>query len=321
MHYKKLIEASWLWEKDRRSPYYWQYRKMLRWNSPWDFSDTDLRCAVDFLNKWNCRIHITDSLIKNIKKVCLKTKQSFQRLREFCLEDVDFANQQVKSDILFIFREFNMIGERFGSVATSKFIHMVHPALFVMWDNPIQQKFGIHDVKDPFEYLRFMHMMREEIDEALKTYMDEFKCTRENAIKELKEKCSSKNFAKLVDEYNWLTYTRKGRPIVPMGNVYSNFKEKEKYSLNKVNRSINSILIEFQKKLERNNVAESSIDTHIRRVSTYLRFCKSTGIDPYSISSKERFIEDRKQSGCQKTSIVAYKQSLNVLFRYFSRNS
>jgi len=76
-----------------------------------NFSGADLWCAADFLNKGNCQIHITNLLIERIRKASLTSKENFPRLSKFFLQNVDFANQQIRSD-LEILKRFDNIFHR-----------------------------------------------------------------------------------------------------------------------------------------------------------------------------------------------------------------
>lgn len=51
--------------------------------------------------------------------------------------------------------------------------------------------------------------MKQEANEAITTYMKDRNCDRNTTIKEIMLKCDMRTIAKLVDEYNWIKYTKK----------------------------------------------------------------------------------------------------------------
>jgi len=46
--------------------------------------------------------------------------------------------------------------------------------------------------------------MQYEVNEAIKTYMEDKGCERDTAVKEITSRCYGRTLAKLVDEYNWM---------------------------------------------------------------------------------------------------------------------
>ena len=55
----------------------------------------------------------------------------------------------------------------------------------------------------------FLPKMQLELREAIKTCMEERKLDRADAIRYICERCDGKTLAKLVDEYNYMKYTKK----------------------------------------------------------------------------------------------------------------
>ena len=85
---------------------------------------------------------------------------------------------------------------------------MINPKLFVMWDNDICAGYLLSLSASSYAY-RFMPLMKQEINEAVNTYMKNQNCNRNTAIKEIMQTCDGKTLAKLVDEYNWIKYRKR----------------------------------------------------------------------------------------------------------------
>jgi rubrerythrin len=78
-----------------------------------------------------------------------------------------------------------------------------------MWDDEIKRNVVQfrHTGEDYAFY--FLLKVQAELEDAIKTCMDERSLTRMEAIKYMQEKCNNKTLAKLIDEYNYMKYTKK----------------------------------------------------------------------------------------------------------------
>lgn len=92
--------------------------------------------------------------------------------------------------------------KRFGATAASKVLFAIRPKALPPWDNAIRKKY----VGENGSYTKFMKSVTEEI----------ISLCAENEIKieKLPEKINLPNkiVPKLIDEYNWMTITRKLTP-------------------------------------------------------------------------------------------------------------
>jgi len=136
------------------------------------------------------------------------------------LEDIDFHRAKNVGNKEFdnfeivheVFSEFCDIGYKFRWVAASKTLHQVLPKLFVMWDNPICGRLGLD--LSPRSYVHnFLPMMQREVNEAISTCIEDHNCDRAAAIHFIVEESRKisgyeKTLAKLVDEFNWIKYTK-----------------------------------------------------------------------------------------------------------------
>jgi mRNA-degrading endonuclease RelE of RelBE toxin-antitoxin system len=74
----------------------------------------------------------------------------------------------------------------------------------------------------------------------------------------------------------------------------------------KDNMEMDQVLGEFEKRLRNARRGEGGIKTHIRRVSTYLRWCGSNGYNHLQEASCEAFLKSRKSRGNKPSAIEAY---------------
>jgi len=226
MHYKDLLKAAELFMKD---PYGYDYayrcaRETIDWRNLHNLSKEEIiNRVIEFLNDWGCRLESTyfDKIASGLKDTFGQIISFLKAIENETLEDIDFSKVKKVDDkdfnhfqiIHLIFVRFCNIGYRFRWVAASKTLHMVLPRVFVMWDNPICKALGLDLSTHSYAY-NFLPQMKQEANEAISTYMQYHNCERDVAIRSIIEKSREisgyeKTLAKLVDEYNWIKYTRK----------------------------------------------------------------------------------------------------------------
>lgn len=212
--YKELLEAAEMFKEDPLAydESYFEAKGNINWQDLGSASIAEINDVVLwFLNKWKCRIPVTDSVATRIKESFQICVPFLEALKVEKLEDVDFmgvkfidahkmSNRQI---IRLTFANFSSIGQRFRNVAASKTLHMINPRLFMMWDNAIGEYYGLK--LDPFSYAyKFMPLMKEKANSAIKSMMDDLGCSRKVATNEISSSCDGKTLAKLIDEYNWV---------------------------------------------------------------------------------------------------------------------
>jgi hypothetical protein len=99
-----------------------------------------------------------------------------------------------------------------GPTSASKILHGINPQLFMMWDDNIRPGFGYFN-GDSKDYLNFMADCQKILKKIVKSYQLKFKCDIPVAIKEICEKAYpelevKKSLAKLLDEYNFMNFTK-----------------------------------------------------------------------------------------------------------------
>jgi hypothetical protein len=75
------------------------------------------------------------------------------------------------------------------------------------------------------------------------------------------------------------------------------------------------LLRDFEMKLKDREVGKGSIETHVRRVSTYLKWCREAGQDPLREKSAAAFFASRVERGNMHSTISAYEQSVRVFLK------
>jgi hypothetical protein len=225
MHYRDLLKAAELFMNEPNS-YDSAYRRARR-NVDWRHlnrlsKDEIINKAIKFLNEWACRLpsaHFSE-IADGMKDAFNEVNPLITLIENETLEDINFKGIKSVGDKEFdhfeiihsIFAEFCGIGHRFRWVAASKTLHQILPKLFVMWDNPICDKLEL-DLTTRSYVHDFLPLMQREANEAIRTYMEDQHCARDTAIHSIVEKCREicgyeKTLAKLVDEYNWIRYTK-----------------------------------------------------------------------------------------------------------------
>lgn len=216
--YDELFWACELFEKD----YYayddaWlQSYRVVDWNHLCDLSVDDVKTKViGFLNKWKCRLPYSDSLAINLKEAHRDSILLLLTLEEETIEDweedeikeVESRSLSNSKILLKVFSRFMCVGKRFSYVAASKVLHFLEPKLVVMWDNMIASRYHIPMSAENYVY-RFIPLMKRMANEAIESYQTEKGCNREEAVLALYHFRPPKTIAKLLDEYNYMRFTR-----------------------------------------------------------------------------------------------------------------
>ena len=123
-----------------------QFLQCLRTN-PKTVEIKDIREKIikGFLNSWKCRIKNTREVANTIRTSIHKLLDHLNALHDLRVESfqpdavvvIEADQITISEAIEQCYRQIRKIGYRFGPTATSKLLHILQPALFVMWDNPI----------------------------------------------------------------------------------------------------------------------------------------------------------------------------------------
>jgi len=126
----------------------------------------------------------------------------FNILKEKSLDDVNFDETE------------NLIGKIYskllsilGPTGASKALHLMNKNLFMMWDDRIRK--GYKTGTDERSYIIFMKEMQSIANEVIDSICRKFNCPRDSAIERLLKLINQKTLPKLIDEYNYVKFTKK----------------------------------------------------------------------------------------------------------------
>jgi len=223
--YQVLFEASKSFEGDPEARNYdWiQARRFVDWKNLHNLPTREIkRRVIGFLNKWHCRLPVTDELAENIKEAYRESMPFLKALENEALEDFEFlkkididGKEYINKEVLHqVFTNFCQVGYKFRGVAASKVLSLINPHLFVMWDTSICEAYGIRDPSNPHvrdkQYVPvFIPLMKQKANSVIDSYMKDNKCSRREAVEAINNFREQKPLAKLLDEYNWAKHYQK----------------------------------------------------------------------------------------------------------------
>lgn len=209
MNYKKLIESHKLfYQIERRAFNYDGYLKCKDWacwNTP-DLSINEIKFLFNFIKSWDRFFQGDIDLFREIYK------EVFPTLQKLKSERIEYVNltKELTTEIRNIFDKVAncTIINRYESTDASKILHTILPEFFVMWDDRIKEKTVNGGGNGAVYAIRFLPKIQSDLREAIGTCMRERDVSREEAIKYICDSCDGKTLAKLVDEYNYMKYTK-----------------------------------------------------------------------------------------------------------------
>jgi len=216
--YQELLETCEDFEQDEEAynEAWLIARKFVDWKNLDSLSLDDIENKVIlFLNRWACHLPKDRRLFTKLKDVFRQNTPFLKALEGEAIQDFNLEKKKEVEEkehknsevLLKVFRNFSLIGCNFREVAASKVLHMINPSLFVMWDNAICEAYGVK--KSPSEYVHdFIPLMKRKANEIIESYIADKKCDREQAVTTLNQFRPLKTLAKMLDEYNYMKYTR-----------------------------------------------------------------------------------------------------------------
>jgi len=133
-------------------------------------------------------------------------KFEHETIIKVCLSD------EVKSSISVIFDKIARCPKikRFESTGASKILHTIIPNLFVMWDEKIRKAIIGNKERDGRCYaFEFLPKMQKAAEEYLDSYVKENGGNYETATLQISKMADNYSLAKLIDEYNYVRYTKR----------------------------------------------------------------------------------------------------------------
>jgi len=200
-----------------------------------EISDKDLEkiteSVLTFLLVWNSPLYRNCSLKKGfIKKIKGRIKNNKKKLDNFRGKCICELNTSDKNNIKDLYESFLEVlaceknigntklhneeksqgvdqgakeekeNKKYSPVSTAKFLHIICPNFFPLWDKTIADRYGCSykNGKDSFEsYWEYMVKVKEQVDNL-----------KDPETEEIKEILKKYTILKLIDEYNYMSYTK-----------------------------------------------------------------------------------------------------------------
>ena len=200
-----------------------------KWDNPDYLDNAEINNLIAFLDKFQAwgwpNVGKTRS---SDFEVLPQVLENLRPLRHgITILNVDFNNERTRRLIInnFVALQKCGPGNKSWRVAASKILHAINPELFLMWDNPIQSGY-----KWPVYTMRFLPQMQQIAKRAVNQIMAKENVYYQDAAAERLESCIHINripaldhfpsrIAKVIDEYNFMKYTRRSPTVRKMEQV------------------------------------------------------------------------------------------------------
>lgn len=240
MHYRDLqITHKAFWKIERRAKHYDKYMKERKdWKKwPNSVSLEEIKKLLDFIPKWDSHFRGKDP--ERFGKIYNEILPVIKKLKPERLENANF-NTELIQKIQKIFDEVAQCsGRAYESTDCSKILHTILPHLIVMWDRGIRKGIlGHENKKEGAVYsLEFLPQMQIELQEAINTCIEEKGLKPEEAIEYIRRSCGYETLPKLVDEYNYVIYTK----TIEFRTYLEELKEQSKITIKDYKRLVNKL--------------------------------------------------------------------------------
>jgi len=188
--------------------YDWGVELTVRYEDPlvWCYA------IIVFLADWNWMYYkgkssseVVLSIMEGLCPLLKEVKDIILKFRMLKLDEIQYSELEDLKPI--IVGLFNRMAKIVGFTGASKVLHLLAPSFFMMWDDKIREHYGVG--ADGDGYYEFLRKMRDEVREAIKSYSRERGIADYSKAREELEKNFSKPLLKVMDEYNYLTFTKK----------------------------------------------------------------------------------------------------------------
>ena len=174
---------------------------------------------LTFLFLWNSAFYRTcifeekfkENFIENIKINIKNNKKKLSHFRGKCICELNISDKNNIKDLYESFSEVlgckkKVKGNKNSTkiiqspVSTAKFLHIICPNFFPLWDDKIAKRYGCYWGKSEFSfesYWEYMVKVKEQINNIEGT-----------KSKKMKEFLKEYTILKLIDEYNYMSYTK-----------------------------------------------------------------------------------------------------------------
>lgn len=167
------------------------------------FKDHPIQACMLIIAVWNggyfSKISNKGLVLKKFKFAFKKCGPLFKKLKGKKLSDVNLENKTTQENIKKIYSILSKI-KGIKHTGASKVMHLVNKELFIMWDSYIN---GNHP-KEHYEKLNLNYKKYKRNTEGYLEFLKDMKKNFEN----LKNPSKIRTFAKCIDEYNYMIYTK-----------------------------------------------------------------------------------------------------------------
>jgi hypothetical protein len=168
-----------------------------------------------FLNRWGCRLPKTLETAMAIKSNLVRGADAVLALSHDNLLEVDLSNARTaKSDLIAETYDKLRTVRRVGPTTASKILHVLNPALFVMWDTAIRKHYSAllgKKLSGGEDYVAFLGHMQK-LGQSVARDLSSQQVFTENVETRLSRQLGYDpplTLAKLLDEYNWVTIVKR----------------------------------------------------------------------------------------------------------------
>ena len=215
-HYTDLIKAhNILVDEEGRFRFYGAYMENRAPNAWLKSTDVPLKEALllfGWIHSWDPNFEGELLKFLEIHETIFPLMKGFERKT---ILNIDFT-EDTKSSLSKIFDSLANCcrTRRFESTDTSKALHAMIPDLFVMWDDRIKKAIiGVRNSGRDYDgkcYANeFLPAMQEVAEAFVDSFTKEHGGNREDASKEISKMADGYTLAKLIDEMNYLRFTKR----------------------------------------------------------------------------------------------------------------
>lgn len=209
MHWKDLDKAVSLYNQEADTYQSKPFNPYERWYTEAITNPTP-KAIKDLLTRWG-RMRMSFN-ISSIQKSIKSARNTIMSLKT---NDFELAPlNEIRNEVISVFQVI-LDGTK-SSVAASKALHALAPKFFVMWDNTIRAAYGCANLSATWSEIYFVFLVRVQrhLQKALESYSKAHKLESIlKAASHLRQDLyikGQKSLTKIVDEFNYMRYT-KGR--------------------------------------------------------------------------------------------------------------
>ena len=175
---------------------------LLCWNRVWYERSDDGR------NAWRS----LDSHLNEIIGAIRDINRLLSEIEDKSIDEIDFSDTKVRR---LIEVAYDRLAPIVGHTGASKVLHLLYPNIFVMWDDGIRTAYNIQ-TPNPDNYVNFLVKIQEIIKRLISEYASKHGVNESNARQKLIEIFDGYSITKVVDEYNFLKFTKneKALPLI-----------------------------------------------------------------------------------------------------------